>query len=96
MGVDVREWHPRHELEEVQVTIRFDGRGQPSVTVIGRSSTHRSALWTVQGMTTEGPPLRALMDHLGFVLHSVWVDRPTSQAKLQDALAGVEQHELPW
>lgn len=93
--VNPREWHPRHQLDEVQVVLQFLKGGEVQVTAVGRSHGQRADLWrhseTVGGDDSPLAPAD-IAHHMLLVAHQ---DRPRSLEAFQTGLVGGGWEDVP-
>lgn len=105
MGAQVppSEWHPRHDLEVVEVKIWLPGRvtaatTSTTCTVVGRTSTRRGNLWSEANVWgpderwQDGSDVADWCDHL---VRSALHHMPTSPETLTQALLGPPAWDQP-
>lgn len=95
MDVNPQEWHPPHALESIHVTLDLTGKDGTVVTLSGRSSGKRGALWG----HTEVFPLDAtrlsMADTLAHLLAVALVDRPSTREGWKRVMVGGDHWEVP-
>jgi len=93
------EWHPTHELDRVEVTMRFPDDGSVELRAAGYASTKRGALWRFQEDFLIDQGSMAAHDAAAHLLLVVQQDRPNTRERLDFGLMGGlgwEDQELPF
>lgn len=95
MDVNPQEWHPRHQLEQVTVTVQFVKGGEVRVVASGRSSGQRADLWRHSEVIDGDESRLVVADHLHHMLLVALQDRPRSLEAFQRGLVGEGWEDVP-
>jgi hypothetical protein len=93
--VNPKEWHPRHQLDEAQVRLRFNQDGSVQVTAVGRSKGQRADLWRHSETVGSDESVLQPADIAHHMLLVALQDRPRSLEAFQAGLVGGGWEDIP-